>query len=699
MTTLAVIPSDPMSAYEAVGCHVWAEAYYNPGNAFDKVFLFSPLEKEAKFQYGMETIPTKPGQLPGRIRENAVDIVRAYGGYWACDMACKNKVKGIPVVVSVHDTNPDELYNSVAKADYVFCMSRAVRELVLTKFPHEERVWILPNRYDARVMRPMPEEDFSDLDAEYPWKYKLLCVGRLAEQKNQDNLIRALKILGPDYGCIFVGRNDPSELQKLANEEGVADQCRFVESIRNDLLPRYYNWCDAMVTPSRWEGFGIVFIEALASGAIVVTSNVGPMNEYITHEKNGLLVDDYENPKALAEMTIRACTDDELRERLRENAPGSVSRFEKERVDALEAGYYHRILAETRDHAAQAGILRTIKRKLTRTEPVPLHDIPAEEKCARRALKWLHYHSLEQGGIVHSPQAPRVYPEVTGYCIPTLLEAGENSLALQYGQRLLELQNSDGSWNGFDCEEAYTFDVGQILKGLMTIYLKRDNLPGKLDDAIYVKALHRGCNWLMSQIAPDGRITTPDKHALDIPGRGEVPEAFYLYTLRPLIDAARDFSKPEYEDAARRAIAFYKQDENLGSFNTLSHFHAYIVEALIDLEETDLARRAMEKIAEFQNAAGAVPAWPDAQWVCSTGLAQYALCWLKLGEAERAHQAYLWLCSRQNLSGGFYGSYGKDAEYFPKSEISWAVKYFLDVFYFLRRDEANRIQMPALKNG
>lgn len=349
MAILAVVPSDPMSAYEAKGTHVWCERYYNPAKYFEKVFLFSPLEKQEVFQYGMQTIPTPAQRLRSRLREHKIDVVRAYGGYWACDYACRHKVRRIPVVVSVHDTNPQELYPSIRRADYVFCMSEAVRDLVLTRFRRPDRAWILPNRYDKAVMRPMPGEDFSDLDSGFPWKRRLLCVGRLAEQKNQDNVVRALAALGPDYGCVFVGRNDPASLKKLAEENGVTERCRFVPSVRNDLLARYYNWADAMVTPSRWEGFGVVFIEALACGAVVATSNVRPMSEYIAHEDNGLLIDDYENPRAIADAVRRACEDESLRTRLRERAPGSVERFERAEVDGLEASYYERILDERKE--------------------------------------------------------------------------------------------------------------------------------------------------------------------------------------------------------------------------------------------------------------------------------------------------------------------------------------------------------------
>ena len=99
-----------------------------------------------------------------------------------------------------------------------------------------------------------------------------------------------------------------------------------------------------MCTPSRWEGFGIVFIEALACEAIVVTSDIAPMNEYIKNMINGLLVKDYENPQALAEMIKLACTNSKVRESLKRNARKSVEEFEKSRVDNLEVSYYQKVL-------------------------------------------------------------------------------------------------------------------------------------------------------------------------------------------------------------------------------------------------------------------------------------------------------------------------------------------------------------------
>ena len=101
MAKIAIIPSDNIDEYKNVGISDWLEDYFNPLHFFNEVYLLSPLEKEKRFAYGMNVIPVSGDQFPNMLKELKIDLVRAYGGGWACDMACRYKVTGIPVVVSV----------------------------------------------------------------------------------------------------------------------------------------------------------------------------------------------------------------------------------------------------------------------------------------------------------------------------------------------------------------------------------------------------------------------------------------------------------------------------------------------------------------------------------------------------------------------------------------------------------------------
>jgi malonyl-CoA O-methyltransferase len=156
----------------------------------------------------------------------------------------------------------------------------------------------------------------------------------------------------------------------------------------------------------------------------------------------------------------------------------------------------------------------------------------------------------------------------------------------------------------------------------------------------------------------------------------------HLYALYPVLQAGRKLGEPRYIRAAQRGTNYFKQKSDLVEFKpelgTLSHIFGYMMEALVELGETDLARKGLQSTVAIQRKDGAIPAYPGVDWVCSTGMAQLAVAWYKLGDRGPADRALEYLTAIQNPSGGFYGGYGKNAQYFPDREIGWAVKYFLE---------------------
>src|SRR5579872_5211075 len=85
----------------------------------------------------------------------------------------------------------------------------------------------------------------------------------------------------------------------------------------------------------------------------------------------------------------------------------------------------------------------------------------------QRAREWVHHHTVPGAGVKITNRRPLPYPEVSGYYIPTLLKWGERELALRYARWLVAIQNQDGSWSDAEGKASYTFDTGQILKGLL----------------------------------------------------------------------------------------------------------------------------------------------------------------------------------------------------------------------------------------
>ena len=145
-------------------------------------------------------------------------------------------------------------------------------------------------------------------------------------------------------GCMCWVLNDRTPMMKYAAQWNVTAQVHLIDTVQSEEL-RYYMWmADVFVVPSRWEGFGIVFIEALACGSVVITSNIEPMNEYIEHEKSGLLLDEIEDEKALGALIVRGVDESALRERLQRNGPLVAERFSKESVDRWEVSLYRMVV-------------------------------------------------------------------------------------------------------------------------------------------------------------------------------------------------------------------------------------------------------------------------------------------------------------------------------------------------------------------
>lgn len=306
----------------------------------------------------------------------------------------------------------------------------------------------------------------------------------------------------------------------------------------------------------------------------------------------------------------------------------------------------------------------------------------ARKTALDRAVDWIRAHRAPGGGILPHHKQRVGSQEVTGYLIPTLCDIGERSMALEMARWEASVQRADGAFCAPD-GVPYTFDTAQAVRGFLAVL---DDLP-ELEPHI-----RRACDFVVSQVAPDGRVGTPSYAMWRCADGSRFTDYADLYVLPPLAAAGARLQERAYVDAADRALAYYRSRPDLVEFKselgTLSHIFGYMMEALVDLGEVGLARRGLAQAAAIQRPDGAIPAYPGVSWICSTGMAQLAIAWYKLGERSPADAALDHLTTLQLPSGGFYGSYGEGAAYLPTQEISWAVKFFIDGL--MLRSEADR---------
>jgi len=281
-------------------------------------------------------------------------------------------------------------------------------------------------------------------------------------------------------------------------------------------------------------------------------------------------------------------------------------------------------------------------------------------------LEWLRRNELPSGGIRAFSGSSKAYPEVTGYLIPTLMKAGECDLALRLSEWLVRIQREEGAFLGLD-GRAYVFDTGQALRGLLAGLVLKPALRDSMRKAV---------EYLTSQLLDDGNGGFIRQYA-----HMPVHESILLYALVPMVEACEVLGMEQSAGAAARAVDHYAKSATVLDTGALTHFLAYEIEALIDLGREDQAAPTLEQLKEAQDSAGAVTATVRDRWVCVPGLAQLALCWHKVGDRRPAENAMEWLQAHQLRNGGFLGSVGRGATYYPASELSWAAKFFLDASY------------------
>ena len=177
---------------------------------------------------------------------------------------------------------------------------------------------------------------------------RVIAVGRLDYQKSFDRLIEAWSLVQQtdkysDWHLDIFGQGEWRDmLQQMIDERGLQDRVTLNKPTKD--IAKEYASSSMLVMSSHYEGFPMVMIEAMACGLSVVTFDYkcGP-RDIIDHEINGLLVRDGDI-EGLAQALMRLMDDDELRQKMGENARLVVDRYSEEKVMSKWLELYSKIL-------------------------------------------------------------------------------------------------------------------------------------------------------------------------------------------------------------------------------------------------------------------------------------------------------------------------------------------------------------------
>jgi glycosyltransferase involved in cell wall biosynthesis len=196
---------------------------------------------------------------------------------------------------------------ALRKADMVHAVSNHIARRATEL--GARNVTVVPNGVDVSLFKPL---DKAELRTKYGFGMEekiVVSSSRLTPKNGIDDLIRAAAMLNDTKLLLLGGGEEKENLQKLINELGCAERIKLLGYVENKKLPEYMNIADVFCRPSRSEGFGISFIEAMACKTPVVGTPAGGIPDIIEDGRNGLMAEP-NNPKMLAEA-LKKLLDDE----------------------------------------------------------------------------------------------------------------------------------------------------------------------------------------------------------------------------------------------------------------------------------------------------------------------------------------------------------------------------------------------------
>jgi phosphatidyl-myo-inositol dimannoside synthase len=296
----------------------------------DRALPFTGFHR-AKLQFVLQTL--RASRPPARL------LFAAHPNLAPPAALAKRFAKNLKTIVVTHGIEvweplSPQRRNALLKADVILAPSSyTARKLVEVQGVPASKIQRLPWPLESEFLKMAESPASLPLPPNFPFGRVILTVGRWAaseKYKGADHLIRAaakLRAAHPRLSLVLVGTGDDlPRLKSVASAENFGDAAIFLENLPRTQLAACYSRADIFALPSTGEGFGLVFLEAMAFAKPVVGVASGGTLDLIREGKNGLLVPPAgENPDALTKALDRLLRDAELRRELGLNGAAIVA--------------------------------------------------------------------------------------------------------------------------------------------------------------------------------------------------------------------------------------------------------------------------------------------------------------------------------------------------------------------------------------
>lgn len=268
-------------------------------------------------------------KLKLKLKELQPDIVHTHlsgGDIWGSRVASTLE---IPVVSTEHSVYPPKgfLRTRLKKASMEYIEHHVAISQSVARFM--TRTYDVADEHISIIYNGIDVVKYSDIPPITSLKKttSMAVVGRLEKQKGHAGLIHSLIHLPKTaYTLTIVGKGSQYDaLRALVISLGLRKQVNFVGELED--VRSIYKDHEIIVIPSKTEGFGLVAVEAMAAGRLVIASDIEGLSEIIDHQKNGILID-FTDKNAFAIELSQIKKNKELLKQITAQAKKDAKRFD-----------------------------------------------------------------------------------------------------------------------------------------------------------------------------------------------------------------------------------------------------------------------------------------------------------------------------------------------------------------------------------
>ena len=227
-------------------------------------------------------------------KEGAIDIIHAQSSLWGGISAAYIAEKyNIPLVITEHSSVERGPYVKKSYIPFICNSYKKAQKVITVGNGLKNEIESLSGRQDIEVIGNLVDlSKFTIKKRIKNEKFIFFSLAFLEGEKGFDTLIKSFAKKFKDKEAVLYIGGDGSQrswLEALTVENGVKDQIIFLGALSRDDVSKWMNKCDCFVLPSRYETFGVVYIEALASGRPVIGALNGGAEDIINN-LNGYLI-------------------------------------------------------------------------------------------------------------------------------------------------------------------------------------------------------------------------------------------------------------------------------------------------------------------------------------------------------------------------------------------------------------------------